>query len=111
MEFPKFEAGETSARIPNPRIPRICVATVDTLPFSEMATVQEPPKRIISARILARRLEISPNALSKHIRRELVKPDYESDSGSFFDPSRLPQLKRTIAENRQRNWRHMNVAA
>jgi hypothetical protein len=28
-------------------------------------------------------LEVSPNALSKHIRRELVQPDYESDSGSF----------------------------
>jgi len=38
----------------------------------------QAPKRIISARILARRLEISPNALSKHIRRELVQPDYES---------------------------------
>jgi hypothetical protein len=38
----------------------------------------QAPKRIISARILARRLEISPNALSKHIRRELVPPDYES---------------------------------
>jgi hypothetical protein len=69
-----------------------------------MATVQEP-KRIISARILARRLEISSNTLSKHIRRELVRPDFESDCGSFFDPARLPQLKRAIAENRQRNWR------
>jgi hypothetical protein len=70
-----------------------------------MATDQAP-KRIISARILARRLEISPNALAKHIRRELVQPDYESDSGSFFDPARLPQLKQAIADNRQKNWRH-----
>jgi len=76
-----------------------------------MATVQEPAKRIISARILARRLKISPNALSKHIRRELVQPDYESDSGSFFDPARLRELKQTIAANRQRNWRHMSAAA
>jgi hypothetical protein len=75
-----------------------------------MATVQEP-KRIISARILARRLEISSNTLSKHIRRKLVRPDFESDCGSFFDPARLPQLKRAIAENRQRNWRHMCAAA
>jgi hypothetical protein len=56
-------------------------------------------------------LEISPNALSKYIRREQVQPDYESDSGSFFDPARLPQLRKTIAENRQHNWRHMSVAA
>jgi hypothetical protein len=63
-----------------------------------MATDQ--PKRIISARILARRLEISPNALSKYIRRELVQPDYEGDSGSFFDPAlqagrRMPQRMKT----------------
>jgi hypothetical protein len=63
-----------------------------------MATVQEP-KRIISARILARRLEISSNTLSKHIRRELVQRDYESDSGSFFDPARLPQLKQASNES------------
>jgi hypothetical protein len=74
-----------------------------------MATDQAP-KRIISARILARRLEISPNALSKYIRREQVQPDYESDSGSFFDPARLPQLKQAIADNRQSNWRHMSPA-
>jgi hypothetical protein len=75
-----------------------------------MATVQEP-KRIISARIVAGRLEISPNALSKHIRRELVRPDFQSDCGSFFDPARLPQLRDAIAENRQRNCRHMSAAA
>jgi hypothetical protein len=60
-----------------------------------MATVQEP-KRIISARILARRLEICSNTLSEHIRRKLVQPDYESDSGSFFDPARLPQLETSL---------------
>jgi hypothetical protein len=75
-----------------------------------MATDQAP-KRIISARILARRLEISPNALSKYIRREQVQPDYESDSGSFFDPARLPQIKTAIATNRASNWRHMSPAA
>jgi len=75
-----------------------------------METVQAPaPKRIISARILARRLEISPNALSKHIRRELVQADYESDCGSFFDPERLPELKETIAANQRKNWRHVSV--
>jgi hypothetical protein len=67
---------------------------------------RKAPKRIISVRILARRLEISPNALSKYIRREQVQPDYESDSGLFFNPERLPQLKQAIADNRQSNWRH-----
>jgi hypothetical protein len=69
------------------------------------------PKRIISTRIVARRLGISRPALAKYIRRELVHPDYESDSGFFFDPARLPELKQTIAANRQRNWRHISTAA
>jgi IS30 family transposase len=74
-----------------------------------MATVQEP-KRIISSRIVARRLGISHNTIAKHIRRELFRPDYQSDSGLFFDPARLPQLKQAIAENRQRNWPHVCAA-
>jgi hypothetical protein len=71
----------------------------------------EEPQRIISARTVARRLEISPAALAKYIRREQVRPDFESDAGSFFNPARLPQLKQTIAKNRQKNWRHMSAAA
>ena len=39
------------------------------------------PKRIISAAILSRRLAISRPALAKHIRRQLITPDYQSDCG------------------------------
>jgi hypothetical protein len=69
----------------------------------------EEPKRIISARTVARRLEISRPALAKYIRRKQVQPDFESDAGSFFDPARLPELKQAIAGNRQRNWRHIGA--
>jgi hypothetical protein len=71
----------------------------------------DEPKRIISTRIVARRLGISRPALAKYIRREQVLPDFESDAGSFFDPARLPELKQAIDENRQRNWRHIGVGA
>jgi hypothetical protein len=47
--------------------------------------------------------------LAKLIRREQVRPDFESDAGSFFDPARLPELKQAIADNRQRNWRHIGA--
>jgi len=47
----------------------------------------EEPKRIISARIAARRLGISRPVLAKLIRREQVLSDFESDVGSFFDPA------------------------
>src|SRR5215831_9756496 len=72
-----------------------------------MATVT---KRIISSRVVARRLGISHEAISKHIRRELLRPDRVSDSAVFFDPTRLPQLRKVIAENRQRNWRHIGAS-
>jgi hypothetical protein len=67
------------------------------------------PKRIISARIVARRLAISRPALAKYIRREQVRPDFESDAGSFFDPARLPEVKQAIDQNRQRTWRHIGA--
>ena len=57
------------------------------------------------------RIAISRTALSKHIRREVVRPDFESDAGLFFDPARLPELKQAIDENRQRNWRHIGAGA
>jgi hypothetical protein len=63
----------------------------------------EAPKRIISARILSRRLEISRLTLAKYLRRELVRADFESDAGSFFDPARLSQLKQAITDNRQKH--------
>jgi hypothetical protein len=69
------------------------------------------PTRIISASVAARRLAISQPALAKHIRRGLIRPDYESDSGIFFEPQRLPELRETIATNRVRKWRHISVAA
>ena len=64
------------------------------------------PKRIISTRILSRRLGISRPTLAKHIRRELIRPDFESDAGLFFDPARIPELNQALANNRQKNWRH-----
>lgn len=67
------------------------------------------PKRIISTRIVARRLGISRPALAKYIRREQIQPDFESDAGSFFDPARLPELKQAIDQNRQRTWRHIGA--
>jgi hypothetical protein len=67
------------------------------------------PKRIISTRIVARRLGIARPALAKYIRREQVRPDFESDAGSFFDPARLPELKQAIEQNRQRTWRHIGA--
>jgi len=63
----------------------------------------ENPKRIISAAILSRRLAISRTALGKHLRRRLIVPDFESDAGSFFNPDRLPELRKTIEAHRARN--------
>jgi hypothetical protein len=68
------------------------------------------PKRMISAAILSRRLEISQPTLAKHVRRRLVIPDFESDCGVFFGPARFPELRKTIAANRERNWRHFSAA-
>jgi hypothetical protein len=84
------------------------VATVDTLRFSKWQPFKSPRR---SARILALRLGLSRPTIAKYIRRKLVLPDYESDSASFFDPARLPQLKQAIAANRQRNWRHIGATA
>jgi len=68
------------------------------------------PKRIISASIVSRRPDISRTALAKHVRRQIVVPDYESDVGVFFNPDRLPELRKAIAANRARNWRHVSAA-
>jgi len=65
------------------------------------------PKRIMSAAILARRLGISRPALSKHIRRRLITPDFESDRGQYFLPERLAELRKKIEDNRAKNWRHI----
>jgi hypothetical protein len=54
--------------------------------------------------MLSRRLGISRPTLAKRMRRRLVVPDFESDCGVFFDPARLPELRKTIAANRERNW-------
>jgi hypothetical protein len=70
------------------------------------------PKRILSAATVSRRLGISRPTFSKHVRRRLVVPDYEAlGCGAFFDPARLPELKASIAANRERNWRHVAAAA
>jgi len=54
------------------------------------------PKRIISANKAARRLDISHEALGKHIRRGLIVPGYVSDRGSFFDAESLPEVAQTL---------------
>jgi hypothetical protein len=56
-----------------------------------------------------RRLEISRAALSKHIRRGLITPDYVSDRGSFFDAENLPKVAAALEENRLKTWRHIPV--
>jgi hypothetical protein len=56
-------------------------------------------------------LGISRATLSKHIRRGLIVPDFVSDSGCFFEPARIPQLKQAISDNRNRNWRHVTASA
>jgi hypothetical protein len=65
------------------------------------------PQRIISMNVAARRLDISRPVLAKHIRRRLITPDFESDRGTYFLPERLPELRKAISDNRQRNWRHI----
>jgi hypothetical protein len=47
----------------------------------------QPQQSESLARIVARRLGISHNTIAKAIRREVLRPDYESDSGAFFDPA------------------------
>ena len=70
---------------------------------------QERPKRILSARIAARRLDISHEALGKHIRPGLITPDYESDRGTYFKPESLPKVAQVLEENPQRTWKHIPV--
>jgi len=69
------------------------------------------PIRILAASIVARRLGVSPPMVAKYLRRGLIVPDFTSDGGAFFTVERLPALKQFIADNRQRNWRHMSAAA
>jgi hypothetical protein len=71
----------------------------------------QEPKRIISSRVAARRIGISRPALAKYIRREIIVPDFVSDTGCFFEPARIPQLKQAISDNRNRNWRHVTASA
>jgi len=74
-----------------------------------MPTIGQP-KRIISAHVLARRLGLSRQAIAKHIRRGVIVPDFRSDAGHFFDPDRLAELSRAIAENKRRKWRNSMAA-
>jgi len=46
--------------------------------------------------------------VAKYLRRGLIVPDFTSDGRAFFTVERLPALKQFIADNRQRNWRHMS---
>jgi hypothetical protein len=56
-------------------------------------------------------LGISRVALSKHIRRGLIVPDFVSDAGCFFEPARIPEIKTAISDNRNRKWRHVTASA
>jgi hypothetical protein len=66
----------------------------------------ERPKRLISARIVARRLDVSNVTFSRHIRRGLIAPDFVSDQGVLFRPERLPEIREALRKNRERNWKH-----
>jgi hypothetical protein len=70
----------------------------------------QKPERIVSARMAAKRLGVSHQALSKHLRRGLVQADYESDCGSFFRSENIPVLREAISANRQKQWRHCGTA-
>lgn len=72
-----------------------------------MTVCESQPQRIVSANVAARRIGVSQAAFSKHLRRGLVKADFVSDVGSFFNADRLPEIKRTIEHHRLRNWRYM----
>ena len=70
----------------------------------------EEPEKIISARTVAKMLGISPAALSKYIRRALVRPDFTSEAGNFFRYESLAAAKRVIARKRSKEWRHLAPA-
>jgi hypothetical protein len=71
--------------------------------------MQQKPQRIISARTAAKRLGISRVALAKHLRRAVISPDFQSDTGLFFELANLPKLRQALEENRRRTWRHIPV--
>ena len=52
----------------------------------------EPPKRILSASVTAKHLRVSRPTFSKYERRGVVKPDYLSDGGTFYEFDRLADL-------------------
>jgi hypothetical protein len=46
--------------------------------------------------------------MSKHIRRGVVVPDFQSDKGKFFLSESLPAIRKAIEDNRARQWRHVS---
>jgi hypothetical protein len=67
-------------------------------------------ERIMSTAGLARRLNISRSALAKHIRRQLVTPDFKSDSGAYWRYESIQEAKRVIEQNRSREYKHLSAA-
>jgi hypothetical protein len=67
----------------------------------------EPPKRILSANLTAKHLRVSRQTFEKYQRRGLLKADYVSDAGSFYDFERLPALAEAINASRNQHSRHL----
>jgi DNA-binding transcriptional MerR regulator len=69
----------------------------------------ESPKRILSA-TGAKRLRVSRPTFSKYERRGILKPDYVSDGGTFYNFDRLPLLAEATSQNRSEHWRQLSAA-
>ncbi len=69
------------------------------------------PKRILSASVTAKHLRVSRPTFSKYERRGIVKPNYLSDGGSFYEFDRLPLLAAAIEQNRSQHWRQLGATS
>jgi hypothetical protein len=76
--------------------------------MSETTTIE--PKRILSASVTAKHLRVSRPTFSKYERRGVFQPDYQSDSGGFYDFDRLADLADAIARSRSQHSRHLSAA-
>lgn len=52
-------------------------------------------------------LRVSRPTFEKYQRRGLLKPDYLSGAGSFYDFERLPSLADAIERSRSQHSRHL----
>lgn len=65
------------------------------------------PKRIVSSSNAARHLRVSRPTFEKYQRRGLLKADYVSDAGSFYDVDRLADMADAINRSRNAHSRHL----